>query len=81
MLLDTAEIWAAGLELSALTLTNYANVPWNAPYYQRLGFQIVTNDEMGIGFHQIRELEAERGLDRWLRVTLCRPVSHARPSQ
>lgn len=81
VLLDTAEIWAAGLGLSALTLTTYANVPWNAPYYQRLGFRIMTNDEIGSGLHEIRELEAERGLDRWPRVTLRRPVSHATPSQ
>lgn len=81
VLLDTAEIWAAGLGLSALTLTTYANVPWNAPYYQRLGFRIMTSDEIGSGLHEIRELEAERGLDRWPRVTLRRPVSHATPSQ
>lgn len=80
-LLDTTEIWAAGLGLTALTLTTFANVPWNAPYYQRLGFQIMKSDEIGSGLHQIRELEAERGLDRWPRVTLRRPVSHTRPSQ
>jgi len=81
VLLDTAEIWAAELGLSALTLTTYANVPWNAPYYKRLGFRIMTNDEIGSGLHEIRELEVERGLDRWPRVTLRRPVSHATPSQ
>ena len=80
-LLDTTEIWAAGLGLSGLTLTTFANVPWNAPYYQRLGFRIMTSDEIGSGLRQIRELEAKRGLDRWPRVTLHRPVSHARPSQ
>ena len=37
VLVETAETWAAELGLSALTLTTYANVPRNAPYYQRLG--------------------------------------------
>lgn len=31
--------------LAALTLTTFANVPWNAPWYVRLGFAISTDDE------------------------------------
>jgi GNAT superfamily N-acetyltransferase len=73
-LLDTAETWAARRGLKALTLTTYTTVPWNTPYYKRLGFQIVSNDELSIGLHQIRELEAARGLARWPRVTMRRPV-------
>ena len=32
-LLDAADRWALRRGLSALTLTTYADVPWNAPYY------------------------------------------------
>jgi GNAT superfamily N-acetyltransferase len=31
----------------ALTLTTFRDVPWNAPYYQRLGFVIVDPAEQG----------------------------------
>lgn len=31
----------------ALTLTTFRDVPWNAPYYERLGFTTVAEDEMG----------------------------------
>ena len=73
-LLDTVEIWAARRGLKALTLTTYASVPWNAPYYARLGFQIVSNDELSNGLHRIRAVEAARGLARWPRVTMFRPI-------
>ena len=31
--------------LRALTLTTYVEVPWNGPYYERLGFRYLTPDE------------------------------------
>jgi GNAT superfamily N-acetyltransferase len=31
----------------ALTLTTFRDVPWNAPYYERLGFAIVGPDDQG----------------------------------
>lgn len=46
-LLDTATAWAEQRGLAALTLTTYSDVTcysdvtWNAPYYERLGFQIM----------------------------------------
>src|SRR4051794_5738399 len=40
-LLDVAESWARDQHITALPLTTYAQVPWNARYYQRLGFHVV----------------------------------------
>lgn len=73
-LLDTAAAWAQQHGLAALTLTTYANVPWNAPYYRRLGFQIMSEDQITEGLRRIREHEQARGLARWPRVTMRRPV-------
>ncbi|MBN9531230.1 MAG: GNAT family N-acetyltransferase [Alphaproteobacteria bacterium] len=39
-LLDAAGDWAARHGARWLTLTTFAEVPWNAPYYARLGFEI-----------------------------------------
>jgi GNAT superfamily N-acetyltransferase len=38
-LIDEAALWAAARELKGMTLTTFQEVPWNAPYYARLGFQ------------------------------------------
>ncbi len=43
-LLDGAGKWAARRGATWLTLTTFATVPWNAPYYARLGFGIFTPD-------------------------------------
>ena len=38
-LIDEAASWARAQGLRALTLTTYTDVPWNGPYYERLGFR------------------------------------------
>ncbi|MGW1023654.1 GNAT family N-acetyltransferase [Streptomyces sp. NPDC002577] len=60
--------------LPALTLSTFADVPWNAPYYARLGFRILDDAELTPGLRKIRAAEAEYGLDRWPRVFMRRPV-------
>ncbi|MGH3855878.1 MAG: GNAT family N-acetyltransferase [Pseudonocardiaceae bacterium] len=71
-LLDTAAAWAEQHGLAALTLTTYADVPWNAPYYERLGFQIMTEADISEGLRRIREHEQACGFARWPRVTMRR---------
>jgi len=78
-LLDTAAMWAGQHDLAALTLTAYADVPWNAPYYQRLGFHVLDEAQMTAGLRRIREHEAARGLAAWPRVTMRRSVCSQRP--
>ncbi|MEV0948057.1 GNAT family N-acetyltransferase [Rhodococcus sp. NPDC049939] len=74
LLLDEISIWAAARGLSALTLTTFAHVPWNAPYYERLGFRPLRETDMTPGLFRIREAEAQHGLAAWPRVTMARPV-------
>lgn len=73
-LLETASAWAQGQGLTALTLTTFAEVPWNAPYYARLGFQVVHPRDLSAGMRRIRDHEATRGLDAWPRVSMYRHV-------
>lgn len=77
-LLDTAAAWAQQHGLTALTLSTYAEVPWNAPYYTRLGFEPLTDDQLSSGLRRIREHEAARGLAKWPRVTMRRPLHPSR---
>ena len=46
--------------MTALTLTTFRNVPWNAPFYARLGFDYVT--ELTPELRQKREDETAHGL-------------------
>lgn len=71
-MIDAVASWADERGLAALTLTTFADVPWNAPYYGRLGFHVLTDDEMGGGLRRIREHEAARGLTLWPRVAMRR---------
>lgn len=73
-LLDTAAAWAARRGLAALTLTTYSDVAWNAPYYERLGFHVMTEAQISDGLRRICAHEEARGLARWPRVTMRRPV-------
>ena len=73
-LLDAVDRWALPLGLSALTLTTYADVPWNAPYYARLGFGIVAEVDLSVGLRRIRAREEASGPAAWPRVVMRRPV-------
>jgi GNAT superfamily N-acetyltransferase len=60
--------------LDALTLTTFRDVAWNAPYYERLGFRVVEEAELGRGLRRVRDLEAAHGLDPARRVCMWRPL-------
>lgn len=79
-LLDQASRWALEHHLASVTLTTFTYVPWNGPYYARLGFKHVPADQLGEGLRRLREAEAAHGLDRWPRSVMQRPVSAAADS-
>ncbi len=64
------EQWAREKGYPALLLTTFGDVPWNAPYYQRLGFRILRDDELGPGLRAIRAHETELGLPPESRVCM-----------
>lgn len=71
-LIDHVDSWAAVGGLVALTLTTFRTVPWNAPYYRRLGFRELT--ELTPGLSAIVAGEAAAGLDPAARVCMRREV-------
>lgn len=71
-LIDHLAQEAVASKRAALTLTTFADVPWNAPYYLRCGFRIVADAEIMPGLQAIRAREADLGLDRWPRVCMKR---------
>jgi GNAT superfamily N-acetyltransferase len=76
-LIEHAASWASARDLSSLTLTTYVEVPWNGPYYERLGFRYLTADEETPGLRAIREHERALGLEVWPRTSMRRSISAA----
>jgi GNAT superfamily N-acetyltransferase len=60
-LLERACEWARRHDYPAITLTTYADVPWNGPYYAARGFLEVTDPTPGLLAR--RDHERELGLD------------------
>jgi GNAT superfamily N-acetyltransferase len=69
-LIDEAALWALARGLKGMTLTTFEEVPWNAPYYSRLGFQSVPQCQWSDGLRQIVQSESGHGLDAWPRVVM-----------
>lgn len=78
-LLDHAAAYATARGASALTLTTFAEVPWNASYYARCGFRVIPDSDLSPGLNDIRSREIAHGLYRWPRVTMRRPLNPAAP--
>lgn len=73
-LIDHAAGHAVEHGLPALTLTTFSDVAWNAPYYRRIGFRTLRDDEVTPELGELRRREAAHGLDRWPRECMVRPV-------
>lgn len=74
-LIETAAVWAKQQGFAALTLTTFADVSWNAPYYARLGFELVPANRLTPGLQEVRDHEASTGLDTWPRVVMQRSLN------
>jgi GNAT superfamily N-acetyltransferase len=73
-LIDHVAAEARGRGLAALTLTTFRDVAWNAPYYERCGFRVLADDELGPGLRRVRADEASHGLDPAGRVCMRREI-------
>ena len=62
--------WSREHGYPAVTLTTFREVPWNGPYYRRLGFRELSAAELTPGLQRLREHEAAKGLDQWPRECL-----------
>jgi predicted N-acetyltransferase YhbS len=62
--------WASVRGYRAVTLTTFRDVPWNVPFYARLGFEEVPGALLSPALRAILEDEAKRGLARSRRVAM-----------
>jgi GNAT superfamily N-acetyltransferase len=69
-LVETVLDWARAAGLPAVTLTTLRRVPWNAPFYERLGFRVLSERERGPILDELLRDEIERGLPAEDRVAM-----------
>jgi predicted N-acetyltransferase YhbS len=55
-----------------VSLSTFRDLPWNAPFYSKLGFRVLGEAELTIGFQQIRLKELAAGLPIVDRVIMQR---------
>jgi GNAT superfamily N-acetyltransferase len=74
-LIDEVDRWAATAGIEAITLTTFADVPWNRPLYEHLGFRVLGEEEVTPGLRARQAAEAAAlGVDPETRVSMRRPV-------
>ncbi len=59
-LIRAVEVWACSRRSSQITLTTYRDLPWNAPFYARMGFSVVPETDWDADMR--RRFEEEAGL-------------------
>ena len=69
-LVETVIAWARASSLCPITLTTFRHLPWNAPFYASLGFEVVGDDTMTPALRAIVANEAKAGLDPRKRVVM-----------
>lgn len=72
--IGAALIDAVGALTGRLLLSTFRDVPWNAPYYRRLGFTDLDDKKLAPDLVEIRREHLARGLDESLRVFMERRV-------
>lgn len=53
--------WATAHHLAALTLTTFRDVPWNAPFYNGLGFKVLSASRLDTRLATLLRKEVEGG--------------------
>jgi GNAT superfamily N-acetyltransferase len=61
-LVETVRAWAKLSNYDGMSLSTFRDIPWNAPFYSKLGFHILDESELTAGFQKIRRQEHKAGL-------------------
>ena len=69
-LVDAVVEWARGKRFSCATLTTFRHLPWNGPFYRRLGFAELSPAELTPGLARLLEQEVRDGLDGSKRLAM-----------
>ena len=64
--------WAESAGYRSVTLTTFRDVPWNMPFYARLGFEVIPPEALSPALQSVVRDETRRGLDPTRRVAMRR---------
>jgi GNAT superfamily N-acetyltransferase len=64
--------WAKTSGYHAITLKTLRHIPWNALWYQRLGFRVLEENELSTALRDLLQEEIRRGLPADQRVAMYR---------
>ena len=70
--------WTRTAGYSEITLTTFRVIPWNMPFYSRLGFEEVADEQLRPEIAAVVADETSRGLDPLRRVVMRYRVSFGR---
>jgi GNAT superfamily N-acetyltransferase len=62
--------WARAAGFDSLTLTTFRHIPWNGPFYARLGFREIPENDLGPELRELLAEEAKNGLDASKRMAM-----------
>ena len=69
-LVETVCEWASRAGYAAITLTTLSHIPWNAPFYEKLGFQILEPEALTPHLRELLQTETAHGLPAENRVAM-----------
>ena len=73
-LIAAAEDWARDTGLDEITLTTYRDVAWNAPFYERFGYEVFEPEAARADLAAIIREEADSGYAVEPRVAMRKPL-------
>lgn len=73
-LVETVCTWAQSVGYRAITLSTLRDVPFNAPFYAKLGFRILAENELTPALRELLDYEARLGLPMQNRVLMRRDL-------
>ena len=62
-LVNAVANWARRMGHSSLTLITFKHLPWNAPFYEKLGFVRLRTADLAYGLTKLIEEEGKAGID------------------
>ena len=74
-LLAASADWARSRGLQRLTLTTFRDIPFNAPFYTRVGFRALALEALGSRLRSILEQEVLHGVAVAPRVAMAMPLT------
>lgn len=69
-LLEAAIEWATIHHLAGLTLTTFRAIPWNAPFYSRMGFEVLSVSGLDERLSALLRKEVEEGFAEGTRCAM-----------